>query len=84
MLRKTIDHTISAREEARAQRQAELREKLKRGLLGQKLGKHRVRPGEVDVQLGEELSESLRALKVGSCSVGVIRGVSCSRSCPAA
>jgi len=63
VLRKTIDRTLSTREKAQAQRQVELREKLKRGLLGQKLGKHKVRPGEVDVQLGEELSESLRALK---------------------
>ena len=64
MLRQTIDHTLTVRERARVRRQDELREKLKRGLLGQKLGKHKVRPGEVDVQLGEELSESLRALKV--------------------
>lgn len=35
-----------------------------RGLAGQKLGKHKVPEGGVDVQLGEELSESLRALKV--------------------
>jgi nucleolar protein 53 len=34
------------------------------GLAGQKFGKHVVREGEVDVQLGEELSESLRGLQV--------------------
>lgn len=38
--------------------------KLKGGLAGQRLGKHIVPTGEVDVQLGEELSESLRGLKV--------------------
>jgi nucleolar protein 53 len=42
-----------------------MQQKLKqRGLLGQRLGKHKVPEGKVDVQLGEELSESLRALKV--------------------
>ena len=42
----------------------EIQEKLKQGLAGQKIGKHKVPEGEIDVQLGEELSESLRALKV--------------------
>ncbi len=35
------------------------------GLVGQKLGKHVVRDAKIDVQLGEELSESLRGLQVG-------------------
>ncbi|KAF8512198.1 ribosome biogenesis protein Nop53/GLTSCR2 [Gautieria morchelliformis] len=34
-----------------------------RGLIGQRLGKHRIQEGQVDVQLGEELTESLRELK---------------------
>lgn len=39
-------------------------EKLKQqGLAGRKLGKHKVPEGTVDVQLGEDLSESLRQLK---------------------
>ena len=33
-------------------------------MAGQKLGKHKVPQGEVEVQLGEDLSESLRGLKV--------------------
>ena len=45
----------------RAKREALLAQS---GLAGQKLGKHVVREGEVDVQLGEELSESLRGLQV--------------------
>lgn len=34
------------------------------GMKGRRLGKHRVPEGDIDVQLGEDLSESLRALKV--------------------
>ncbi|KAJ7497968.1 ribosome biogenesis protein Nop53/GLTSCR2 [Mycena galericulata] len=63
MLRRTTDKTLSARDQAHALRRAALQEKLKRGLAGQKLGKHTVPAEEVDVQLGEDLSESLRALK---------------------
>jgi len=63
-LRRAANQTLSAREKTRAQRRLALQEKLKKGLEGQKLGKHKVPQGEVDVQLGEELSESLRALKV--------------------
>lgn len=37
--------------------------RMKRGLSGHKLGRHKVAEGIVDVQLGEDLSESLRALK---------------------
>ncbi|KAJ7319264.1 ribosome biogenesis protein Nop53/GLTSCR2 [Mycena albidolilacea] len=45
-------------------RRAAVEENLKRrGLAGQKLGRHTVPEGEVDVQLGEDLSESLRGLK---------------------
>ena len=46
------------------------------GLAGQKFGKHVVREGEVDVQLGEELSESLRGLQV--CAIQhAIQSFSC-------
>ncbi|KAF7357047.1 Ribosome biogenesis protein NOP53 [Mycena venus] len=63
LLRRTANKTLSAREQAHEARRAALQEKLKRGLAGQKLGKHKVPEEEVDVQLGEDLSESLRALK---------------------
>jgi len=63
LLRRSTNNTLSAREQAHALRRAALQEKLKRGLAGQKLGKHKVPVEEVDVQLGEDLSESLRALK---------------------
>ncbi|KAJ7105118.1 ribosome biogenesis protein Nop53/GLTSCR2 [Mycena crocata] len=63
LLRRNTNKTLSAREQAHALRRTALQEKLKRGLAGQKLGKHKVPVEEVDVQLGEDLSESLRALK---------------------
>ena len=36
----------------------------RRGLAGQKLGKYTVPEGDVEVQLGEDLSESFRGIKV--------------------
>lgn len=56
---------MSAQEQARRQRLAAVAEKLKtHGLAGQKLGKHKVPESKVEVQIGEDLSESLRGLKV--------------------
>ena len=63
-LRKAISNSLATRERLRAQRQVELQEKLKQGLAGQKIGKYKVPENPIDVQLGEELSESLRGLKV--------------------
>ncbi|PIL29159.1 hypothetical protein GSI_09208 [Ganoderma sinense ZZ0214-1] len=62
-LRKSITRDLATRERLRAQRETQIQEKLRQGLVGQKIGKHKVPEGEIDVQLGEELSESLRALK---------------------
>ncbi|KAG6841158.1 hypothetical protein C0991_001286 [Blastosporella zonata] len=63
-LRRTNAQMLSAREKELAEKQAADEEKLKQhGLAGRKLGKHKVPKGAVDVQLGEDLSESLRALK---------------------
>lgn len=50
--------------ETMQQRKKALQDKLKTGLAGQRLGKHRVPETLVDVQLGDELSESLRGIKV--------------------
>ncbi|KAF8273558.1 tumor suppressor protein Gltscr2 [Lactarius quietus] len=63
-LRKAADKTQATRAQIAAERRAK-REALlaQSGLAGQKFGKHIVREGEVDVQLGEELSESLRGLQ---------------------
>jgi nucleolar protein 53 len=64
-VRRTNALLMTTREKERVKRRLEMQQKLKqRGLLGQRLGKHKVPEGKVDVQLGEELSESLRALKV--------------------
>jgi len=65
-LRRTNARLMTTREREHAERAAVMQQKLKqRGLAGQRLGKHKVPENKVDVQLGEELSESLRALKVG-------------------
>lgn len=63
-LRRTNALTMTIREKELTKRRLEMEQKLKQhGLAGQRLGKHKVPEGNVDVQLGEELSESLRALK---------------------
>lgn len=64
-LRRTNAKLMSAREEVLAQKRAAELLKLKQhGLSGKRLGKHKVPEGQLDVQLGEDLTESLRALKV--------------------
>ena len=63
-LRKLSTEALAERELRRTQRAEKLKAQLRNGLSGQKLGKHVVRENDVDVQIGEELSESLRGLKV--------------------
>ena len=64
-LRRSNALVMTSREKEHAKRHLETQQKLKqRGLAGQRLGKHKVPEGKVDVQLGEDLSESLRTLKV--------------------
>ena len=64
-LRNAAERTRVARVKAATERRAKQEARLAlNGLTGQKFGKHVVREGEVDVQLGEELSESLRGLQV--------------------
>ncbi|KZT64456.1 tumor suppressor protein Gltscr2 [Daedalea quercina L-15889] len=62
-MRKALGRKLAAQERLHAQRQEKMREKLQGGLAGQRLGRHKVPEGEMDVQLGEDLTESLRALK---------------------
>jgi nucleolar protein 53 len=70
-LRKATDNTLVEREQAAEERRAKEEARLAQGgLAGQRLGKHVVRKGEVDVQLGEDLSESLRGLQV--CAICVL------------
>jgi hypothetical protein len=64
-LRHTIVKSMKACEEERVQRRLALKDRIRRrGLAGQKLGKHTVPEGDVEVQLGEDLSESFRSIKV--------------------
>ncbi|KAF9484273.1 P60-like protein [Pholiota conissans] len=64
-IRRSTAKLMQSQEEARQQRLAAVAEKLKtHGLAGQKLGKHKVPESNVEVQIGEDLTESLRALKV--------------------
>ncbi|KAF8624610.1 hypothetical protein AX15_005797 [Amanita polypyramis BW_CC] len=63
-LRRASLKLMRQREEERAQRRLAMRDKLRRrGLAGQRLGKHIVPEDDVTVQLGEDLSESLRGIK---------------------
>lgn len=63
--RHTIVKSMKAREEERIQRRLALKDRMRRrGLAGQKLGKHVVPEEDVEVQLGEDLSESFRSIKV--------------------
>jgi nucleolar protein 53 len=66
--------SLRARQAALEARRAARADLVKRrGLVGQRLGKHRVQEGQVDVLLGEELSETLRELKVRSSSLSRTR-----------
>ena len=66
-LRKANAKQISEQQLVATQRRMALQLKLKKaGLSGQRLGKHKVPEAEVEVQLGEDLSENLRGLKVCS------------------
>jgi nucleolar protein 53 len=63
-MRRTLEKGKIARAKELAERDAQLVEKLRGGLAGTRLGRHRVATHELDVQLGEDLAESLRELKV--------------------
>jgi nucleolar protein 53 len=63
-LRKTLERSAASKEQLREEKRRAIREKLKQGLAGQRFGKHRVQRERIDVQLGEDLTDSLRSLKV--------------------
>jgi len=69
-LRKTLERSTSWKEQLREQKRRILRAKLKQGLTGQRFGKHTVQKAKIDVQLGEDLTDSLRGLKVSFFSLG--------------
>ncbi|KIK91165.1 hypothetical protein PAXRUDRAFT_643726 [Paxillus rubicundulus Ve08.2h10] len=62
-LRSEAAKAAVARQQASLVRQLALRLKLRKGLAGQRLGKHRVPENEIEVQIGEDLSENLRSFK---------------------
>lgn len=63
-LRSSAEKNSQRQHQARLARQLALKMKLSKGLAGQRLGRYKVPEGEIDVQIGEDLSENLRALKV--------------------
>ena len=65
-LRKSLSKSAAEKERHRLELYEQAKaEKLRKGLAGQRLGRHIVPETEFDVQLGEDLSESFRALKAG-------------------
>ncbi|KIM25029.1 hypothetical protein M408DRAFT_331493 [Serendipita vermifera MAFF 305830] len=63
-LRKEVENAKNEQDRILAERKLQKLEQLKKGLVGQRLGKHKVAEAEIDVQMGEDLSDSLRGLKV--------------------
>jgi nucleolar protein 53 len=63
-IRKTLEQSLASKEKQREEKRRILRERLKQGLAGQRFGKHTVQKPNIDVQLGEDLADSLRGLKV--------------------
>lgn len=69
-LKKLAEQRAKEAAEAERARRLAKREKERVGLEGgEKVGKHRVKKADVAVQLGEDLAESLRQVKVGSGGV---------------
>jgi len=63
-LRSSAEKHSQQQQQARLARQLALKLKLSKGLAGQRLGKYKVPENEIEVQIGEDLSENLRTLKV--------------------
>jgi nucleolar protein 53 len=71
-MRKTLEQSAASKEKQREEKRRILREKLKQGVAGQRFGKHTVQKAKIDVQLGEDLTDSLRGLKVSSLAVSIL------------
>ncbi|KAG9086594.1 hypothetical protein FS749_003540 [Ceratobasidium sp. UAMH 11750] len=54
---------VSAQSESERAAAERAEKQLAKGLVGMRIGKHIVKGGDIDVQLGEDLAESLRELK---------------------
>jgi len=62
-IRSDVSKLAEAQQQSRLARELSVRLKLRRGLAGQRLRKHRVPANDIVVQIGEDLSENLRNLK---------------------
>ena len=81
-IRRETTRFMTERARLREKRRLGLIEKLQRqGLTGQKIGKHKVPESKIDVQLGENLSESLRGLKVCQSSYIPLLSNNCLYNC---
>ena len=70
---KSIDSTLSAREQAIQMKELVRKAKAKRRLEGgEKIGRHRVAKRDIAVQLGDDLAESLRQVKVSRTVVELV------------
>ena len=66
-LQKKVENTLSSRKQVLEARRAALEAKQLVGYQGgEKIGKHKVLSSNVDVQLGEDLSENMREVKVST------------------
>lgn len=64
-LRRSNARLMAQQETEQVHRKIALKDRLRRhGLAGQRLGKHKVPERQIEVQLGEDLTENLRGLKV--------------------
>jgi len=64
-LRRSNARLMAQQETEQAHRKIALKDRLRRhGLAGQRLGKHKVPERQIELQLGEDLTENLRGLKV--------------------
>jgi len=88
-LRSQVNSSLKVRQARLEARRLAQKARLKKmGLVGRRLGRHRVPEGQVDVQLGEELAESFRELKVdvlfcaGSSTITEIAVIASRQSVP--
>lgn len=72
-VQKTLEQSIASQEKLREEKRRIIRERLKQGLAGQRFGKHTVQKAKIDVQLGEDLTDSLRGLKVSFLALSFLR-----------
>lgn len=75
---KSTNRALASRETLSAAQKQAAEETKRKEVTGTKIGKHVVKSAEIDVQLTEDLSESLRSIKV--CFPGLCYLLSCNDS----